>query len=72
MVGQSSMSNLFQSVPVLYCVFWQNGLLPGAIGSVLHFVLGPFLGALSDAIGRRPVILLLKCNTFSSELVTVS
>eukprot|EP00435_Cladocopium_sp_Y103_P030924 s1132_g7.t1 len=37
-------------------LFW--GTTIGAIGSVLHFVLGPFLGALSDAIGRRPVILL--------------
>lgn len=37
-------------------LFWSTTI--GAIGSVLHFVLGPFLGALSDAIGRRPVILL--------------
>eukprot|EP00913_Durusdinium_trenchii_P031015 g29047.t2 len=37
-------------------LFWATTI--GAIGSLLHFVLGPFLGALSDSIGRRPVILL--------------
>ena len=38
---------------VVVAVTWHVG----AIGSLLHFVLGPFLGALSDSIGRRPVIL---------------
>ncbi|CAJ1437718.1 unnamed protein product [Effrenium voratum] len=37
-------------------LFWATTV--GALGSFLHFALGPFLGALSDTIGRRPVILL--------------
>ncbi|CAE7565341.1 Hiat1 [Symbiodinium natans] len=47
-------------------LFWSSVI--GAAGSFLHFALGPFLGALSDSIGRRPVIVLCSLLGYPSLL----
>ncbi|CAE7026772.1 MFSD14A [Symbiodinium sp. CCMP2456] len=50
-------------------LFWSS--IIGAAGSFLHFTLGPFLGALSDTIGRRPVILLCSFLGYPSLMALI-
>ncbi|CAE7655642.1 tetA [Symbiodinium pilosum] len=50
-------------------LFWSSVI--GAVGSFIHFILGPFLGALSDAVGRRPVILLCSLLGYPSLVALI-
>ncbi|CAE7724725.1 Ankrd17 [Symbiodinium sp. CCMP2592] len=50
-------------------LFWSS--IIGAAGSFLHFTLGPFLGSLSDTIGRRPVILLCSFLGYPSLMALI-
>lgn len=59
--------------PFARTTFGASGLMVGAIGSAFslaQFVVAPFLGRLSDRIGRKPVIVVSLFGTAIASLVT--